>query len=191
MSNNYTENKIFENINYSSSPFIKGEYECCTFINCEFSNVDLSSVNFVECSFIGCNLSLTVVNKTSFKGINFKECKLLGVRYDSCNPFLFAVNFDNCNINHASFYGVNARNTVFDTCTLHEVDFTQTDLSAAIFDNCDLQGATFDRSILDKADVRTARNFIIDPSSNKINKLKISIHLLPNLLSQYNLDISY
>lgn len=72
---------------------------------------------------------------------------------------------------------------------LQEVDFSEADLTAAIFENCDLQGATFDKTILERADFRTARNYSIDPEANSIRKAKFTLEGVTGLLNKYNIDI--
>ena len=87
----YIENKIFEIIDFTKDLLAEGDYENCTFINCGFSSLDLSNRKFIECEFVSCNLSLAILTKTAFRDIKFKDCKLLGLHFDNCNEFLFAV----------------------------------------------------------------------------------------------------
>ena len=48
MKQTYTEDKTFTQINFQKTPLPKGEYEDCSFINCDFSNTDLSEFVFAE-----------------------------------------------------------------------------------------------------------------------------------------------
>ena len=159
------------------------------FINCNFSNTDLYKIVFSECEFNGCNLSMVKLEKTALKDIRFKDCKLLGVHFGKCDDFLFAVNFENCTMNLASFYKRKLKKTKFLNCSLQEVDFAEADLGAAIFDNCDIAGAIFDNTILEKADFRTSYNYAIDPELNKIKKAKFSIPGVLGLLHKYDIEI--
>src|SRR3954465_7093293 len=93
MERTYTEEITFEKKDFSENPLEKGDYENCTFINCDFSNSDLSHISFVECQFTGSNLSMVTLIKTVFKDIKFKDCKLLGLSFDNCSDFLFSVDF--------------------------------------------------------------------------------------------------
>jgi uncharacterized protein YjbI with pentapeptide repeats len=77
----------------------------------------------------------------------------------------------------------------FSNCNLKEADFTETDLTNAVFDACDLSGAIFENTILEKADLRTATNFSIDPELNRIKKAKFSMTGALGLLNKYNIDI--
>jgi fluoroquinolone resistance protein len=181
----------FEKIDFAETPFVKGEYENCTFIHCLFPETALSGSSFSECTFTGCNLSLSKLAHTAFKDIAFKDCKLMGVRFENCSDFLFEVAFDDCMLNLSSFYKRNLKKTHFNNCSLREVDFASADLSNAVFNNCDLAGTIFDSTILEKADLRTAVNYTIHPESNRISKAKFSVAGLPGLLYQYKIDISY
>src|SRR6218665_1540679 len=153
------EDKTFDKINFTEQPLEKGDYESCEFINCQFAGVDLSQVNFASCTFRGCNMSMAKMTKTAMRDIRFISCKLMGMPFDSCNEFLFSVGFDECMLNLSSFYKVNLKKTKFKNCSLHETDFTQADLNATVFDNCDFAGATFDRTILENADLRSSYNY--------------------------------
>ena len=58
------EDKIFENLDFTVKLLPKGEYESCSFINCNLSNADLSHYTFIDTNFINCNLSLIKINIT-------------------------------------------------------------------------------------------------------------------------------
>jgi uncharacterized protein YjbI with pentapeptide repeats len=167
----------------------KGIYEQCEFIGCDFMNQDLSGYVFTDCSFNDCNLSMVKLNNTGFKDIKFSTCKLLGLRFDDCNAFGFAVSFDACILNHSSFYKAKLANTRFIRCQLHEVEFTEADLSSVIFDECDLSFSTFDQTNLEKVDFRTAVNFSINPTINRLKNAKFSRDKLAGLLDFFSIVI--
>ena len=189
MSKHIVEEQHFEKIDFSENPLIKGEYEHCTFVNCVFANADLSDFVFAECEFKGCNMSLAKITRTAFRDVSFIDCKLLGLHFEGCNNFLFAVDFDTCFLNLSSFYKLGLKKMKFKDCSLHEVDFTESDLNTATFDNCDLAHATFDRTNLEKTDFRTSFNYSIDPEANKIKGAKFSLNGIPGLLHRYNIEI--
>ena len=123
------------------------------------------------------------------KHIKFINCKLLGVNFGECNPFLFSINFDTCLLHLAGFYRLKMKGTKFSNCNLKEADFTETDLTNAIFENCDLVSVVFERTILEKADLRTSQNFSIDPELNRIKKARFSLNTIRGLLDKYNIEI--
>lgn len=189
MSAKFIENKVFQQNDITVSPLEKGEYEHCTFNHCDLSNLNLSEFKFINCTFTGCNFTLTVLNKTSFTETTFKECKLLGARFDLCNPFTLSFRFENCQMNLSSFFRVKMKNTKFIHCSLQEVDFTECDLTGALFDQCDLGRAIFDGTTLEKADLRSAYNYSIDPANNKIKKAKFSLQGVAGLLDKFDIEI--
>lgn len=189
MQETYIADKTFDRNDFTDKPLSKGEYENCTFNNCSFSNHDLSEFKFIDCEFNGCNLSLVNLQKTLLRDIKYKECKMLGLMFDTCNPFGLSFTFDYCQLNHSSFYKTKIKKTIFKNCELQETDFTESDLTSAVFDNCNLAKAIFDNTTIEKADFRTSFNYYIDPERNRIKKAKFSFSGVAGLLDKYDIDI--
>jgi uncharacterized protein YjbI with pentapeptide repeats len=185
----YIEGKIFDEKFILENPLCCGEYENCSFITCNFSNADFSKFSFTDCEFIDCNLSNVKLIQTALRSVKFKGCKLTGLHFDNCHEFLFAVSFDNCMLQLSSFYNRKLTKTNFANCILHEVDFTSADLTQAVFTHCDLSGAFFDNTILEKADLRTAYNYDINPAHNRLKKARFSTAGISGLLHQYDIEI--
>jgi len=185
----FTEDKTYQGVDFKENPLPKGEYEKCSFINCDFSGTDLGGVKFLDCKFADCNLSLAKSAKTVFQNAQFRGCKMLGFRFDACNPFGLSFRFEQCTLNHSSFYGLIIKGTLFSHCQLQETDFTQCDLTGAAFDHCDLVRAVFEQTVLEKADFRTARNYALDPERNRIRKAKFSLSEVVGLLGKYGIQI--
>lgn len=183
------EEQKFDRINFTETEFPSGDYENCIFVDCVFSNTDLSGQNFTDCTFIRCNFSLARTVKTALRNIRFKECKLLGLHFETCSTFLFSSDFEDCLLNLSSFYQMHIKKTRFKNCSLQEVDFTETDLTGSLFEACDLTGAMFEHTLLEKVDFRTSHNFIIDPEVNRIKKAMFSMTGLPGLLNKYHIEI--
>ncbi|HNP19454.1 MAG TPA: pentapeptide repeat-containing protein [Fulvivirga sp.] len=189
MINPIFEDQLFKGIDYTLQPFPNGEYEQCTFINCNFSGVNLFNITFMDCEFENCNFSEAQLNNTGLKSVIFKNCKLIGLQFDRCNPFLLAMGFDNCQLNLSYFYKLKLKQTRFKNCNLQEADFTEADFTESIFDNCDLANAIFSKTVLVKADFRSSFNYSIDPESNRIKKAKFSRQGLSGLLDKYQIEI--
>ena len=185
----FVENKVFEKIDYSKATLAKGEYGDCTFKNCLFLNADVSEITFTDCEFVNCNFSNTYFKNTSFRSVIFKNCKLLGLQFNDCNPFLLSLGFEECHLNIVSFYKLKLKNTKFNKCRLQEVDFSETNLSNALFDNCDLIESIFKTTTLEKADFRTSYNYSIDPEMNRVKKAKFSLQGLAGLLGKYKIEV--
>ena len=71
------------------------------------------------------------------------------------------------------------------------MDFTEANITGLTLENCDLSGAIFDHTTLEKADLRTAFNYSIDPENNRIKMAKFSLQGIAGLLHKYNIDIEW
>lgn len=167
----------------------KGEYERCTFNQCDLTGMNASHYKFMECTFLGCNLSLMNLSKTSFQDTLFKDCKMLGIRFDQCHDFALSFNFESCILHDASFFRLKLKKITFRNCQLHHTDFAACDLTTALFDACDLRDAIFENTILEKADFTTSFNYIIDPEINRIKKATFSQNGLRGLLMKYDINV--
>lgn len=185
----YAEDKTFEKIDFTKNKLTATDYENCIFTECNFSGVNLSNITFSECQFKECNLSLVNITQTGLREIRFTDCKLLGLHFERCNEFLFSVSFERCTLNLSSFFKMKMKKTIFKKCILQETDFGETDLSLSRFDDCDLQGALFENTNLEKADLRSAYNYTIDPEKNHLTRARFSLSGLPGLLERYKLEI--
>jgi len=183
------ENKLFERLDFSDKKFPCEIYENCKFVNCNFYKSNLVDVTFRECTFEDCDFSLASLKNTAFNDIHFIGCKLVGVQFDECNPFLFSVDFESCVLKLAVFYKMKLKKTRFKNCNLQETDFSEADMTSATLDNCDLQRGTFHRTVLEKADFRTSFNYSIDPEANRITKARFSRMGIAGLLDKYRIEI--
>ncbi len=189
MPQNYIAEQDFDKIDFTARINGKVEYENCKFSSCNFLSTDLSTINFTNCEFTECNLSTAKVMNTAFRDTKFINCKMVGVHFENCNQFLLSMSFEGCQLNLSSFYKLPLKKTLLKNCNLQEVDFTECDLTASLIQNCDLANAIFDRTILEKVDLRTSINYSIDPEANKIKKAKFSLDGIPGLLHKYNIEI--
>ena len=189
MSIQYIEDQTFEKDDFSAKGLELAKYDNCEFINCNLAGVDLSDSHFSECTFRGCDLSNATLTETAFKTVRFKDCKMLGLPFDNCNDFLFAVDFSNCQLNMCCFYQVNLKGTQFRNCKLVEADFAEANLTEASFEECDLSGAIFDHTNLEKADFRTALGYSLNPEQNRIKGARFSAEGLRGLLGHLDIEI--
>ena len=185
----FAVNKSFDKINTEEIALPYKEYENCIFTNCNFAGSNLSEIKFVDCSFTDCNFSNAKITNILFRDAKFKNCKMLGLGFDKCSDFGLTFEFDNCILDHSTFYQKKIKQTVFRNSQMKETDFTQCDLTGSLFENCDLTNAHFENTILEKSDLRTSMNYSIDPEINKLKKTKFSLTQLPGLLDKYDIII--
>ena len=182
----FSSDTTYKDLNFSEKELLE-EYDNCTFLNCIFN--DASSVVFEDCTFNSCDFSNCKVDNTSFKEVTFKGCKLLGVLFTHCNPFLLDFDFSECNLQFASFYNLTIPKTTFNNCKIIKTDFTECSLKESRFNSCDLSGSIFENTNLEKCNFTTAYNFKINPTNNKVNKARFSKGNSFGLLDSFNIII--
>ncbi|MBL7559806.1 pentapeptide repeat-containing protein [Olleya sp. YSTF-M6] len=190
MSAPFIADQDFKNIDFTTTALQKAEYDNCTFINCNLSDCYLSMINFIDCQFIDCNLSNCKTSDTTLNNVKFINCKLLGMLFNDCNQLIMAINFENCQLDFASFYQLKLTNSLFTKCVFNKTEFTEANLSKSIFKDCDFRKAIFFNTNLEEADFTTAYNYIINPENNRIKGAKFSKDQIEGLLEHYKINIS-
>lgn len=183
------QSRIFTGGEPRHDQFTGAEFEDCTFRGGRWMAADLKNARFTDCSFEQCDLSNAVVDGTGFRSVVFKGCKLLGIPFDRCNTFLLDMHFEHCRMDFTSFRSLVLKGARFNACSLIEADLSGSDLGRASFTDSDLAGALFDRTVLEGADLREARNFTIDPERNRVKGALFSLHGLPGLLMRYGIKV--
>ncbi|MBK8627142.1 MAG: pentapeptide repeat-containing protein [Saprospiraceae bacterium] len=168
----------------------KAEYEKCIIRDFDINAAILSGYVFIDCVFDGCNLSLCKLHQTALRNVIFKNCKLLGMKWDECQSFMFSVHFENSNLDMSNFYGLRLKKSKFISCSLKEVDFTEADMMDAILDDCDCSGAVFDQTNLTNADLSTSQQYIINPTQNNVKNSKFSWPAASGLLVNFGVKIT-
>jgi fluoroquinolone resistance protein len=182
-------NEVFERIDLSVTGLEGEEFEACTFTHCNLAGGHLSERLFTDCQFIDCNLSMAKVGGTGLRNVTFVNCKVVGVDFSTCLPFLFAVSFEKCCLDYSHFIKNKLKKTEFKECVIREANFTETDLTDALFDNCDLLNTAFVRSDLSRADFRTSRNYTINLDVNTVRRAKFSLSGITGLLRHYDIIV--
>lgn len=181
----------FEKVIRMDAKITGREFDGCTFVHCDFSNTVFTDCSFIDCTFNGCNLSMAKFPQTGLKTVTFKDCKLLGIRFDEADPFLFAIAAFDSTLDYSWFTGRKMPKTIFSNCSLKGVNFTGADLTSSDFSGCNLDGAVFDNTILKSADFSAAFHYKIDPQFNPMEKAKFSVDGLSGLLEKYDIRIDH
>jgi len=193
--------KITPNVRYDQEQF-KGvnldrqQLSEALFYECDFSDCSFVETTFVQCRFVGCNfqdcdLSLFNPGGSIFSGVSFSSSKLVGVDWThaawSETQIDTPVHFENCLLNHSTFYGLGLEQARFSSCAARDVDFRECRLVQADFRGTDLEKSLFSHTDLTRADLSQARNYAINPQANILEGAKFSLPEAMSLL--YNLDI--
>ncbi|MCM4159539.1 pentapeptide repeat-containing protein [Antarcticibacterium flavum] len=180
--------KIYQTESFPEN-FREAEYDSCSFKTCNFTSMSFAGAVFSECEFIECDLSNINLRGTTFRDVTFTNCKLMGLRFEECDPFLLSFSYTNCNLSFSSFYKLKIKNTRFINCVLTQVDYSEANLEQTVFKDCDLDGAIFQNTNLKKADLRLARNFSINPQKNSLTRARFSSQNIAGLLDSYQIII--
>lgn len=181
--------KTFENKTIKEDEWRSVDMEGCVLRSVDLSSTNLSETRFVDTEFVDCNLSNAKIHGATFQDVTFRHCKLLGLPFDQVNKFGFSVVFENCQLDHSTFFHLDLRQCTFKNSRMIGVDLAEADLTEVSMIQCDLQDAIFDGTQLEKADLRGSLGFIIDPEINKIRGAQFTRESLPGLLQKYQLRI--
>ena len=189
MASDFFTNQSFKKQDYTTNLLPKGEYDCCTFINCNFENSEIANITFLECEFIDCNLSNTNITHTKFQDVEFKNCKMVGLEFQNLDEFLRSFSFTECQLDYSTFIETNIDNTKFDNCKLIGVDFTEASAKKVKLLNCNLADAIFSKINLEQTDFYSAHNYTIEPHNNRLTKAIFNINQLEGLLKSTGIII--
>lgn len=144
----------------------------------EFEQLDLTEkilkgALFMDCRFISCNFANCSLLNVSFRGVEFENCNLMGTNWTEIRKN-GSYSFKGCKLDYSSFQAADLRGLKFEHCMIREADFSGANLSKAFFTGTDLSGTSFANANLEKADLRHARNYFIDPKFTKIKDAQFS-----------------
>jgi hypothetical protein len=124
-------------------------------IGTNFAGADLRRARL--CS---ANLKGAKFDRANLHSVNFSNAKLLGANFSGAT-LVRAVFFKN-NLQGSSFTGAFMGEALFDSVDLRGAEFSSSKLDDARFTNADVKGARFSGAILKGADLRGARNLLLD-----------------------------
>lgn len=169
------------------------EFDSCEFNKCDFSSVVFTRCKFIDCTFNHCNLSLMQVPYSQFVEVAFVECKLVGVDWTRAAWPSFQLHaelqFKQCILNDASFFGLTLNGLVLERCKLHEVDWREGDFSNSVMTDCDFSNSLFMRTKLNKVDFTDSCHFSINVLENTLTKARFSRYEALSLLESLGIEL--
>ena len=141
-----------------------------------------------DCTFEGSDLERIQLPKVALRGVAFIGCRLTGTDWSGVaqNP---SVSFEDCNLQYASFVGVNLARTRFRRCRLIEVNFIDSRLSDGDFSGSDLSGARFEHCDLQRTDFGDTQGAWFDPAQNKTKQTRINVAMAVQLATSLGLRV--
>jgi len=105
------------------------------------------------------------------------------------NPYFVDEIFEGIDFTEKGRFTGDYENSIFNNCLFTRVILNGSSFEECIFNNCDFSGTLFGRTNLEKADLRTSTNIILDPEINKIKGAKFSVLQLGGLLTKYGIKV--
>ena len=182
-------NTTFEKTIFTNKRIEGREFDSCIFKNCDFSGSAFVGCIFSDCEFVDCNLALSKFTSSSLKTVHFELSKVMGIRFDECEDFLFDVSFIGCMVDYSWFTNKKMHKAKFINSSLKDVNFSNADLTKATFDGSNLAGTLFSATKLVEANFSNAVNYQINPEQNMVKKAMFSVDGLAGLLTEYDIKI--
>ncbi|WP_199613752.1 pentapeptide repeat-containing protein [Paenibacillus alkalitolerans] len=186
------DGEIIKDVEFSAQQLESIIFYNCIFENCDFSETAFKSCKFNDCEFKKCILSVIGVKDCSFSNVTFNKSKIMGVNWSESKWKKMAsgctLQFDECNLSHSTFIGLNLKGILVRNSVSRDVDFRESDLTNADFQYTDLTGSIFMNTNLTNADFCHATNYSISVTTNKTKNARF---MLPEAMSLlYCLDIN-
>jgi uncharacterized protein YjbI with pentapeptide repeats len=158
----------------------QAEFDECVFEGSDLSAATLAHCRFTSCRFVRCDLSNAKIPNTRLRDVRFESTKLLGVDWTKADGMAdphakTGLAFVGCVLDLASFAGVNLRGATIEDCRAKETDFTEADLRDSTWDDSNLTGARFHNTNLERADLRRASSYEIDPRANRLKGARFAL----------------
>lgn len=177
------ENETFKDLVCEQDSLARISFSRCRFVNARFDRVDFTATEFSDSTFDHCELNLPNLTNADLKTARFKDSKLVGADFRKCDGRFLALAFENSLIDTCNFSGLKLKATPFLRCVIRETRFVGTMLAEAAFDGSDLEGTLFHECQLQGASFVQARNYAIDPLTNKLKDARFSLPEAVSLLT--------
>jgi uncharacterized protein YjbI with pentapeptide repeats len=188
-SQDYLKDETFDGLDLANFDFSGKDFYRCTFRNTKLTETRWSRARLEDCLFEDCDLTQMQPGDAGALGVQFKRCKLMGVTWEKLSPSC-QLTFEECNLRYSSFLCAHLRRTAFLRCRAQEVNFLDSDLQEADFAGTDLAAAVFQGTDLRKADLSQAEGAFVDPASNKVRGLRISVETAALLATKFGMSVA-
>lgn len=170
----FFDGEVFFGVALSGADLAQKEFARCTFKQLTLVESDWGGARLDDCLFEDCDLTRMRPAKMAARGVVFLNCRLPGSVWADLRPTP-ALSFERCNLQYASFVGVNLTGAPFTHCRLTEVNFFESRLVDADFTGSDLTGSRFEDCDARGANLANTRGLFIDPAKNKIQGARIDV----------------
>jgi len=192
---NIQKEENFEGIEFSGIQDIKDikskSFYNCTFTGCDFTESDFSFSLFSDCIFEDSNLSLIKLAETKIHSAQFNVCKIMGVDFTQISKLIFKIGFHDSQITKCTFSSLDMVESEFIDCNIYQSDFYRAKLAKSNFSGSDLEESIFEDTDLTGTDFSNAKNYSINPLTNKVKNAEFTMPEAIHLLDALDIKISF
>lgn len=123
-----------------------------------------------------------------FIDATFTKSKVLSVDWAIAQE-VRGLKFTHCQIDYSNFRMLKLPKLIMTDCIAKGVSFEDVDLSDGDFQNTDFEESVFFKANLSKANFIGAKNYLIDPTTNKLKKTRFSYPEVMSLLNSLDIVI--
>lgn len=148
----------------------------CTLRDTSLAGATLSGVHLEGCALERVDLSRVRLPESVVDGCSFTGCKALATSWSMQRAPVLAPEpstWLDCQLSMGGFGGLDLTGARFERCVLTDADFDGATLREVVFDACSLAGARLIRADLRDADLRTARDYVVDIRESRVEGLRV------------------
>ncbi|WP_277452203.1 pentapeptide repeat-containing protein [Janibacter sp. DB-40] len=148
----------------------------CTLRDASWAGAQLAGVRLERCTVERVDLSRIRLPDTVLDDCTFIGCKALATSWSTLRAPVITPEpstWVDCQLSMGSFTELDLTGARFERCVLTDADFDGAVLREIVVEDCSLGGARFVRADLAGADLRGARDYIIDPRETTVRGLVV------------------
>lgn len=164
----------------------------CTLRAADWAGSVMAGVRFEGCTFEQLDLSRVRLPESVLDGCTFVGCKALATSWSMLHQPMLSPDpctWVDCQLSMGSFRGLDLTGARFERSVLSEVDFDEATLRGAVIDDCSLAGARFVRGDLREADLRGARDYVIDVRETRVEGAQVDAVGALGLLAPFGVSV--
>ena len=171
------------------APWTGHTFESCRFEGITFGEMDWRNARFENCTFLHCNLTGVRWTGARLHGVLFEECVLDKLRWNTLTTLFLSIELKHCQATFGDWSDMDLNRTGFQESNLTGCDFSGADARHVDWSGSKLTEVIFHGTDLREGDFRTALDWTIDPSENKVRDTRFSRHGLQGLVSRLGLNL--
>lgn len=174
-SDNSYDNVVFKDSDNTKLKISGVTFSHCIFQHCIFTETIFTRCYFENCKFMNCTANLSKYIETTIPDGVFEASSFIGADFTKIKTLLgFSISFVQCDLSFAQFSQLAMPKSSFIRCNLKDADFTEAKLAESSFLFSSLVRTIFARADLYKADLRGAKDYVINPKDTSVKKARFS-----------------